>query len=129
MNQVPIQAQAQAQAQPPKLAQAQPPQLAQAQPAQPHAAVPVLIEQPVLDPFNEEDRFSLDLIDEASLREKQAHSEIYSYWVSQFCNLERSDGEDKRQVLGMEYLIYDAPVRASINLSLPWHSSAVQIAN
>ena len=50
----------------------------------------------MLDPFNEEDRFSLDLLDEASLREKQARSELPDL-VANFCGLERPDAEDKKK--------------------------------
>ena len=49
--------------------------------------------------------------------------------MAKFFNLERSEAEDKREVLGMMNPTYNAPVRSAIILSLPWHSSAIQIAN
>ena len=65
---------------------------------------------------------------QASLREKQARSELLDK-VAKFCGLERSDAEDKKKVLGMMNPTFHEPTRASINLSLPWHSSAVEIAD
>ena len=60
----------------------------------------------------------------ASLIAKQACSELPDR-VPPFCSLERSDAEDQNKVLGMQNLVYHAPARATINVSLPWYSSAV----
>ena len=62
---------------------------------------------------------------EASLIAKQAPSEL----VMTFCSLERSNAEDQNKVLGMQNPVFHAPTRATINLSLPWHSTAVAIAD
>ena len=50
-------------------------------------------------------------------------------WAATFCSLERSDAEDQNKVLGMQNPVYRAPTRAAINLSLPWHSSAVEMVD
>ena len=71
---------------------------------------------------------SVDILDEASLRKKQALSELLD-WVANFCGLERSGTEDTTKVIGMMNLPYHAPVRTPINLALPWHSSSVEIAD
>ena len=65
---------------------------------------------------------------EASLIVKQARSELLDR-VTSFCCLERSDAEDQNEVLGMQNPVYHALTRAAINLSLPCHSSAVEIAD
>ena len=65
---------------------------------------------------------------EASLIAKQAHSELLDR-VTSFCCLERSDAEDQNEVLGMQNPVYHALNRAAINLSLPCHSLAVEIAD
>ena len=65
---------------------------------------------------------------EPSLIAKQARSELLG-WVATFCSLERSDTEDQRKVMGMKNPVYYDPARATINLALPWHSSAVEIAD
>ena len=65
---------------------------------------------------------------EASLIAKQACSELLDRVVN-FCSLDRSDAEDQNKALGIENPVYHALTRAAINLSLPWHSSAVEIAD
>ena len=45
-----------------------------------------------------------------------------------FCDLKRTDSKDTTKVLGMSNPPYHAPVRAPINLALPWHASSVEIA-
>ena len=69
----------------------------------------------------------VDVQDQASLREKQACSELLD-WVAKFCGPERSGTEDATTVTGMMNPPYHAPVRAPISLALPWHSS-VKIAD
>ena len=65
---------------------------------------------------------------EASSVAKQACSELLDR-VAAFCSLERGDAEDQRKVMGMQHPVYHDPARATINLALPWHSSAVEIAD
>ena len=61
--------------------------------------------------------------DEASLPEKQAHSKLLDR-VAKFSRIERSGAEDTTKVIRMMNHPYYAPMRASINLALPWHDSA-----
>ena len=68
-----------------------------------------------LDPFAE-DIFSLDLQDEASLREKQARSEVLDC-LAEFCQLDRSNAEAKKEVMGMMLPVYNALARAAIECS------------
>ena len=77
--------------------------------------------------FNEEE-FSIDVDNEAVLREKQAHSEALDR-VAEFCNLDRQDPQIQKEVMGMRLPAYNAPAKKSIEISLPWHSSTVPIAD
>ena len=69
---------------------------------------------------------------EASLIAKQALSELLVQ-VATFCSLERSETEDQNKVLDEESSLpcpnQQLPTRAAIDLSLPWHSAAVEIAD
>ena len=65
---------------------------------------------------------------EASLIARQARSELLDC-VAGFCGLERGETEDQRKVMGMKHLIYHEPARTCINLALPWHSIAEEIAD
>ena len=75
--------------------------------------------------FNEEE-FSVDLDNEAVLKEKQARSEILDK-VFEFCNLDRRDPQIQKEVMGMRLPAYNAPAKKSIEISLPWHSSTIPI--
>ena len=75
--------------------------------------------------FNEEE-FSVDLDNEAVLKEKQARSEILDK-VAEFCNLDRQDPQIQKEVMGMWLPAYNAPAKKSIEISLPWHSSTIPI--
>ena len=76
----------------------------------------------------DEDRFSDFPESEASFIAKQARSELLDR-VANFCELERGDSEDQRKVMGMNRPTYHDPARASINLALPWHRVAAEIAD
>ena len=78
--------------------------------------------------LHDEDRLSDFPECEASLIAKQALSELLD-WVAKFCELERGDPEDQIKVMEMNRPSYHDPVRASINLALPWHSVAIEIAD
>ena len=90
--------------------------------------LPVLTRRGDLDSLFEDENFSLDLDKEAALREKQARSEALDK-VAEFCKLDRQDSDAKREVMGMRLPVYNAPARKSIELSLPWHSSTIPIAD
>ena len=114
--QAPAQArpQAPAQAQPQPPAQAQPPRLPQAYLPQPQAVVRLLIRRAPSDSLYDEDNLFMDFTEsEAFLIAKQACSKLLDQ-VTAFSSPERVDTEDHKKV---------------INLSLPWHSSAVEIAD
>ena len=68
-----------------------------------------------------------NLENEAFLRETQARSEALDR-VVEFCQLERTNAESKKVIMGMQRLIYNVPKKRAIELALPWHSSTVQIA-
>ena len=57
----------------------------------------------------------------AFLIAKQACSELLDQ-VTAFCSPERVDTEDHKNVMEMKNPVYHDPTRATINLSLPWHS-------
>ena len=76
--------------------------------------------------FNEE--FSVDLDNEAVLKEKQARSEVLDK-VAEFCNLDRQDPQIQKEVMGMRLPAYNAPAKKSIEISLPWHSVTIPIAD
>ena len=75
--------------------------------------------------FNEEE-FSVDLDNEAVLKEKQARSEVLDK-VAEFCNLDRQDPQIQKEVMWLP--AYNAPAKKSIEISLPWHSSTIPIAD
>ena len=75
-----------------------------------------------------EEEFSVDLDNEAVLKEKQARSEILDK-VAEFCNLDRQDPRIQKEVMGMRLPAYNAPAKKSIEISLPWHSSTIPIAD
>ena len=77
--------------------------------------------------FNEEE-FSFDLDNEAVLKEKQACSEVLDK-VAEFCNLDRQDPHIQKEVMGMRLPAYNAPAKKSIEISLPFHSSTIPIAD
>ena len=62
------------------------------------------------------------------LEEKQAHSEALDR-VTEFCNLDRQDPQIQKEVMGMRLPAYNAPAKKSIEISLPWHSSTIPIAD
>ena len=70
----------------------------------------------------------MDLDNEAVLKEKQAQSEILDK-VAEFCNLDRQDPRIQKEVMGMRLPAYNAPAKKSIEISLPWHSSTIPIAD
>ena len=120
----------------PLLVQAQAP--AQVQPAGqdqfpvllPHSQcwpLPVLARHGDLDFLFEDENFSLDVDNEAALR-KNHRSEALDK-VAEFCKLDRQDSGAKREVMGMRLPVYNAPARKAIELSLPWHSSTIPIAD
>ena len=75
--------------------------------------------------FNE---FSIDVDNEAVFREKQARSEALDR-VTEFCNLDRQDPQIQKEVMGMTFQAYNALAKKSIEISLPWHSSIIPIAD
>ena len=62
------------------------------------------------------------------LKEKQARSEALDR-VAEFCNLDRQDPQIQKEVMGMRLPAYNAPAKKSIEISLPWHSSTIPIAD
>ena len=90
--------------------------------------LPILARRGDLKSLFEDENFSLDLDNEAALREKQACSAALDK-VAEFCKLDRQDSDAKREVMGMRLPGYNAPARKSIALSLPWHSSTIPIAD
>ena len=87
---------------------------------------PVVARRDDLDSLFEEE-FSVDLDNEAVLKEKQARSKILDK-VAEFCNLDRQDPRIQKEVMGMRLPVYNAPAKKSIEISLPWHSSTIPIA-
>ena len=88
---------------------------------------PVVARRDDLDSLFEEE-FSVDLDNEAVLKEKQARSEILDK-VEEFCNLDRQDPRIQKEVMGMRLPAYNAPTKKSIEISLPWHSTTIPIAH
>ena len=88
---------------------------------------PVVARLDDLDSLFEEE-FSVDLDSEAVVKEKQARSEILDK-VAEFCNLDRQDPRIQKEVMGMRLPAYNAPAKKSIEISLPWHSSTIPIAD
>ena len=81
---------------------------------------PVLARRDDLDSLFNEEEFSVDLDNEAVLKEKQARSEVLDK-VAEFCNLNRQDPQIQKEIMGMRLPAYDAPAKKSIEISLPWH--------
>ena len=75
-----------------------------------------------------DEEFSVDLDNEAVLKEKQARSEVLDK-IAEFCNLNRQDPRVQKEVMGMRLPAYNAPTKKSIEVSLPWHSTTAGIAN
>ena len=65
--------------------------------------------------FNEED-FSIDLDNEAVLKEIQARSEALDR-VAEFCNLDRQDPQIHIEVMGMRLPAYNAPASTALSLA------------
>ena len=82
----------------------------------------------VSESLHDEDRLSDFPHTDASLIAKQARSQLLD-WIANFCELERGETEDQRKVMGMKRPTYHNPAKASINLALPWHSVAEEIAD
>ena len=59
------------------------------------------------------------------LKEKRARSEALDR-VAEFCNL---DPQIQKEVMGMRLPAYNAPAKKSIEISLPWHSFTIPIAD
>ena len=109
-------------------------------PAQPHRPAPVYFTLPQAAPpwgarrvpseSLGEDKLSDFPESEASSIAKQARSKLLDR-VGNFCELERGDTEEQKQVMGMKCPppLYHDPARATINLALPWHSIAEEIAD
>ena len=89
---------------------------------------PVVARRDDLDSLFNEEEFSVDLDNEAVLKEKQARSEVLDK-VAEFCNLDRQDPQIQKEVMGMRLPAYNAPAKKSIKISLPWHSSTIPIAD
>ena len=91
---------------------------------------PVVVRCDDIDSFFNEEEFSVDLDNEAVLKEKQARSEVLDK-VAEFCNLDRQDPRIQKEVMGMRLPVYNynAPAKKSIEISLPWHNSTIPIAD
>ena len=87
-----------------------------------------MVQRDDLDSLYNEEEFSIDLDNEAALREKQARSEALDR-VAEFCNLDRQDPETQKEVMGMRLPAYNAPAKKSIEISLSWQSSTIPIAD
>ena len=89
---------------------------------------PVVARRDDLDSLFNEEELSVDLDNEAVLKEKQARSEVLDK-VAEFCNLDRQDPQIQKEVMGMRLPAYNAPAKKSIEISLPWHSSTIPISD
>ena len=89
---------------------------------------PVVAQRDDLDSLFNEEEFSVDLDNEAVLKEKQALSEVLDKLV-EFCNLDSQDPQIQKEVMGMRLPAYNAPAKKSIEISLPWHSSTISISD
>ena len=89
---------------------------------------PVVARRDDIDSLFNEEEFSIDQDNEAVLKEKQARSEVLDK-VAEFCNLDRQDPQIQKEVMGMRLPAYNAPAKKSIEISLPWHSSTIPIAD
>ena len=88
---------------------------------------PVVDRREDIDSLFNEEEFSINLDNEAVLKEKQARSEVLDK-VAEFCNLDRQDPHIQKEDMGMSLPAYNAPAKKSIEISLPWHSSTISIA-
>ena len=88
---------------------------------------PVVIRRDDLDSLLDKE-FSVDLDNEAVLKEKQARSEILDK-IAEFCNLNRQDPRVQKEVMGMRLPAYNAPTKKSIEIFLPWYSTTIDIAD
>ena len=89
---------------------------------------PVVVRCDDIDSIFNEEEFSIDLDNEAVLKEKQARSEALDR-VAEFCNLDRQDPQIQKEVMGMRLPAYNALAKKFIEISLPWHSSTIPIAD
>ena len=89
---------------------------------------PVVVRRDDTDSLFNEEEFSVDLDNESVLKENQARSEALDR-VTGFCNLDRQDPQIQKEVMGMRLPAYNAPAKKSIEISLPWHSSTIPIAD
>ena len=81
-----------------------------------------------LDSLYNEEEFSIDVDNEAVLREKQARSEALDR-VAEFFNLDTQDPQIQKEVMGIRLPAYNAPTKEAIQISLPWHSSTIPITD
>ena len=92
--------------------------------------LPGLVRHGELDSLHEDENFSLDLDNEATLREKRAHSEDLDNEatlrekrahsealdrVAEFCKLDRQDTEAKKGIVGMRLPVYNASAKNRLN--------------
>ena len=77
---------------------------------------PVVARCDDLDSLLNEEEFSVDLDNEAILKEKQALSEILDK-VAEFCNLDRQDPQIQKEVMGMRLPAYYAPAKNPLRFS------------
>ena len=89
---------------------------------------PVVVRREDIDSLFNEEEFSIDLDNEAVLKENQAHSEVLDK-VAEFCNLDRQDPHIQKEVMGMRLPAYNAPAKNYIGISLHWQSSTIPIAD
>ena len=90
--------------------------------------MPVVARRDDIDSLFNEEELSINLDNEAVLKEKQARSEVLDK-VAEFCNLDKQDPQIQKDVMGMRLPAYNAPAKKSIEISLPWHSSTIPIAD
>ena len=88
----------------------------------------VVVRRDDLDSLYNEEEFSINVDNEAVLREKQARSEALDR-VAEFYNLDRQDPQIQKDVMGMRLPAYNAPAKKSIKISLLWHSSTIPIVD
>ena len=85
----------------------------------PGRQLPVVVRNRDRDPLAEdEDSFSIDLDNEAVLREKQARLEVLDR-VADFCRLTRANAQTTQEVMGMQNPTYNKQKKRAIELSLP----------
>ena len=76
---------------------------------------PVVVRRDDIDSLFNEEECSVDLDNEAVLKEKQARSEVLDK-VAEFCNLDRQDPQIQKEVMGMRLPAYNAPAKKSIEI-------------